>query len=500
MVKKILLLMAMAGSQLLQAQIHIGKGQTYANIQAAASSIVAGDTVYVHKGSYRGYQGIVGLKGTAAKPIVIIKYKNDTHDINGCWQFQACEYITFKYLNFKANSTASGRMINVDNNGDCATQSKYITFDSCSFSNVTDGASITAFKFGGVDYFQIINCIFKNIPNCDAFDFNVCHHGLIKGNRIENCLTAGHIKGGASDITMERNIFINASSGQWVTFEFGGDTGPQFYCKGDTFEVKDLRFYSNLIIGGARGFALSSARDCKVVNNTFFNCNGATFRLLNTSSLYPKLRNNIVENNIFAFGSNAYMNASQQQAGSTHFSNNIYYSLVNTKFKGPYWDTPEMDSVKEQNLKVYTSDTIMFLDTSNRDLHLVNGSPSIATGKAQTAPTIDAFGYLYKTARCVGGVEYNSVLAAMEVRATKQDFSVYPNPSHTGFITLMGNPSHPNSTIKSLQIFGLTGELIYSTTQQQLPLTITTKTFAKGVYILKVLSDDFVEVRKVVVE
>ncbi|MFZ1571955.1 MAG: hypothetical protein WAT89_04375, partial [Candidatus Kapaibacterium sp.] len=129
--------------QNLVAQINIGPNEIYKNIQSASTIIKPGDTIFVHAGSYKGYQGITGLKGTSKKPIVITRYKNDIHDISGNWQFQSCEYITFKNLNFKANINSTGRLINVDNNGDCSTQSNYIVFDSCSFSDVTDINAIT---------------------------------------------------------------------------------------------------------------------------------------------------------------------------------------------------------------------------------------------------------------------------------------------------------------------------------------------------------------------
>ncbi len=512
MIKKIVLLISIIFIQKLHAQIHIGPGQTYANIQAASTIITPGDTVFVHAGSYTKYQGIISLKGTAAKPIVIMRYRNDIHDISGCWQFQACEHLTFRYLNFQANANATGRVINMDNNGSCNTQAKYIIFDSCYFSNVTDAASITAVKFGGCDYFEVTNCVFKNIPNCDALNFNVCHHGLISGNRFENCLQAGHIKGGSSDITMQRNTFINASVVGAMTWELGGDTGPQFYCPNDTFEVRDLRFYSNLIIGGGRGLALSSARNCEVINNTFYNCNGPTIRLLNTSLLYPKLYDNKVENNIFAFGANAYMNASQQQAGSTYFKNNIYYSLVSPTFKGPYWDKPEMDLVKEANPLIYNSDTMMFVDTAKHNFHLAVGSPAIATGKTETNPTSDYFAYIFKSPRSIGAVEYNSVTGIGAAGGgtfmvggdsnhgqNHGQYIIYPNPSN-GNINIICNDAKQNYYNKTIQIFSVAGELVYSSQTVQLPANISTKEFSKGIYIVRISGNDFVEVERLVVE
>ena len=467
--------------QNLVAQINIGPNEIYKNIQSASTIIKPGDTIFVHAGSYKGYQGITGLKGTSKKPIVITRYKNDIHDISGNWQFQSCEYITFKNLNFKANINSTGRLINVDNNGDCSTQSNYIVFDSCSFSDVTDINAITSFKFGGVENFQVTNCIFKNFPNCSAFDFNVCHHGLIKGNYIENCQSAGHIKGGASDITMEQNTFVNASTNGWVVFEFGGDTGPQFYCKNDTFEVKNLRFYSNLIIGGSRGFALSSAQDCKVVNNTFYNCSGATIRLLKTSSLYPLLNNNIVVNNLFAFGSNAYMNGSTQQAGSTFFNNNIYYSLVNTNFNGPFWDTPEMDLVKENNLILLGKDAVMFVDTTKNNFHLAARSPAIGIGKTVSEPKADNSGFNFNLKRSIGAFEFKVPLTTyLDQLGLIDRITCFPNPSNGTF--------HLQSNVKfsSLEIINELGEIIYQNNicSDNLKIDLTSET--KGAYLLKI--------------
>ena len=508
--KKTLLLIAttVLSSITVLAQIHLGTGQTYPNIELAAPNIKPGDTVYLHAGAYAGYQGITALKGTAAKPIVITRYKKDAHTICGCWQFSSCEYIKFQYLNFKGNSSYPGRLINMDNSGDCSKQAKYIQFDSCYFSDVTDASAVTALKFGGVDYFEVTNCVFKNAPNCDLLDFNVCHHGMIRGNYIENTLTAGHIKGGSSDITMEKNIFINGSSGNWVAFEYGGDTDAQFYCPNDTFEVKDLRFHSNIIVGGGRGFALSSAVNCTVTNNTIYNTSGTTFRLLNVSTLYPLNKGNKVENNIFAFSNtSAYMDASTepsgnpQAVGSTSFSNNIYFSIGKTSFNGPYWESPATDLVKEQSPLTYSSTTNMFVNAAGKDFHLASGSPAIAAGKSETTPAIDYYGYLYKSIRSIGASEYNSTLASVaSIKSKTGSFVCYPNPSNTGHITLLSYDANLGAEVHSLSIVSLTGAVVIHKTIQQLPIDVDITELSRGIYFLQLSGEDFVRVEKFVVE
>ncbi len=423
--------------------VHLGPGQTYPNIEAAVNAVAIhpGDTVFLHAGSYGGYQGISKLKGNKSNPIVISRFENDEIDISGCWQFMSCEYIKFLNLNFKGNAKYPGRLFSVDNSGSCETQSKFIKVDSCVFSNATDPKAIAAFKFGGVDSFEVTNCIFKDMSGLSTMDYNVCRNGIIRLNRFENCLTGGHIKGGASNITMERNIFINASKDPWVAFELGGDTGAEFYCPEDKFEVKNLKFYSNIIIGGYRGLALSSAVDCKVINNTFYNCGQATMRFLTTSSLYPSLSGNRIENNIFAFGSSAYINGGIQPAGAASFGKNIYYGITNPSFKGPYWDTPDLDAIKDQNPMIYGSGTQIFADGSGNDFHLVVGSPALGKGMTETEPTTDFYGNQFSiTSRSIGAIEIekpDGINEQQEIKAL-DNFSIQPNPAED-FIVISFN-------------------------------------------------------------
>jgi hypothetical protein len=237
---------------------------------------------------------------------------------------------------------------------------------------------------------------------------------------------------------MERNLFINASVASWVAFELGGDTGAQFYCPGDNFEVKNLKFYSNIIIGGYRGLALSSAVDCKVVNNTFYNCGQATMRFLTTSTLYPALSGNIVENNIFAFGSSAYINGGSQPAKAASVRNNIYYSTISSPFSGPYWDTPELNEIKEQNPMTYGSDIPMFANPNYNDFHLIKDSPAIGSGSNLNEPVTDFYGNTFNHAnRSIGAVEYN-IPSEIKEAALFEDLIISPNPA-SDYIEISGS-------------------------------------------------------------
>ncbi len=424
----------------IRANVHIGPLQSYSNISAAATSgaIHPGDTVFLHAGSYMGYQSVTKLKGSADKWIVICPYADDQLEISGTWQFVSCEYIKFSRLTFKANAIHPGRLLSIDNGGSCTTQSLYITVDSCSFSKVSDANAIVAFKLAGVDHFQVSHSHFFDLPVCNAMDYNSCHDGLILSNRIENCLSAGHIKGGASDITMTRNLFINASKDPWVVFELGGDTGQQFYCPGDTFEVKRLRFYANILVNGYRGIALSSARECQVFNNTFYNFDQAVLRFLETSRLYPKLSGNVVANNLFAFGSFAYINGGNQAADAAALSSNLYYSPKTLVFSGPYWDTPALDAIREKNALVFGSSTPMFVDAANMDFHLVPSSPAIDKGSGFAAPLLDYYGVEFSPlSRSIGAVQFQTSQAISQEDEAESTVSLSPIPA-SELITIHG--------------------------------------------------------------
>ncbi|MBK9630692.1 MAG: T9SS type A sorting domain-containing protein [Saprospiraceae bacterium] len=432
-----LLINLLTNSIFLNSQVHLGPGQAFANVQAAvnAKAIYPGDTVYLHAGSYAGYQLIQNLNGTAHQWIVFTKYKNDLIDISGGWQFVSCSYLRFQNLTFRGNTNHPGRLFSVDNGGSCNTQSKYIQVDQCEFSNTLDANAIVAFKFAGVDSFEVTRNVFKDIRVCSAMDFNTCRNGIIRGNRIENCLTGGHIKGGGRNITMEQNLFSNASFSPWVAFELGGDTSPQFYCPEDQFEVKNIYFYSNIVVGGYRGIALSSARDCKIINNTFHNCSQATLRFLNTSVLYPSLSDNIIENNIFSFGTSAYFNGSTQSRIAASFSHNIYYSFNTVIFNGPYWDTPQLDAIKDENPLLYGSATAMFENMSMNNFKLFSSSPAIYKGKPQIEPMFDFYGKPFSTtARSIGAIEFEMTSDEHSALTEIITWTIVPNPVENYFM------------------------------------------------------------------
>jgi len=317
-------------------------------------------------------------------------------------------------------------------------------------------------------------------------------------------MTGGHIKGGASDILMERNAFLWAGATGWPVFELGGDTGQQFYCPGDSFEVKNLKFYSNIINGGDRGLALSSAVDCKVINNTIYNNSNMTMRFLTTSTKFPTMKGNRVENNLFVFGLSAYMNGSKQHADAVTFTKNIYFHFADSSFVGPYWDK-ELDSIKEKNPLNYGSNTNMFFNPTSGSFILADSSPALGAGMDESEPELDYYGNKYLKPRSIGAVDNMFANSVFDQSFNVQnDIIIIPNPASNFLeITFGANGCSP---LQDIEIFNVFGEKVLSTSPQPSPfmereesprltssttpqegnLRIDVSSLSPGVYFIKV--------------
>ena len=135
MKKSTLILAILSITQLLLSAktIHIGTGKDFPNIQAACPTLLPGDTVLVHSGTYDTYQYYLGLNGSANNWITIIKAPNENVEINGGWQFTSSSYIRIEKLTFKTSTKYNNTLLHFDHAGDCNKLSHHIVIDSCAF-------------------------------------------------------------------------------------------------------------------------------------------------------------------------------------------------------------------------------------------------------------------------------------------------------------------------------------------------------------------------------
>lgn len=410
----LLLILVLIFNIKLNANIHIGTGQQYENIEAACPFIKPGDTVFVHKGNYDKYQYYSGLKGTQIKNIYFRPFSDEEIEIGGGWQFTSSEYLRFEKLNFRGNSNYNGTLLHFDHGGDCNKLSNNIVLDSCSFSDVSTGNTI---KFGGVANFWVSNCSFiNNTSGAAGIAINESRNGSIYRCYFENIKTkAIQFKLGAMDMFVQANYFLNAGM-EDAALKIGESGGKDFYCPdANQFHAKNIKVYSNIFIGGRTPFSIGLAENTEVINNTIIKPNNFVFRILSDEDEYFS-RNHSIINNIFYLDKTFYINATSSAKNIEYWTikvqDNLFYSVSQPNWKGPdpsggEYDAEEINGVYfENNLNADPK----FIDLENNNFKLKDNSPALWRGFMVNNPRSDFRGRPFKENRALGAIESDTVI------------------------------------------------------------------------------------------
>jgi hypothetical protein len=421
-----------------RAQVHVGPGQAYPSIGAAASARVVypGDTVFVHAGTYSDANTLIdSLIGTPDKWITIMPYQHDSVSIHVQYTFQAAQYLKVSGLNFYGNDRAdSARIFHLlffDYQYACFTSNHDIIVEKCLFSDLNNtgkGSTGACLKIDGTENFQVSNCTFRNGTNItDGISLNADLNGVIRNCTFENMPGDGsHCKGGAKNITYEKNLFVNCMADG---VDVGGDTGPAYFCPTTaTWEADSIKVYANVFIGGLTGIRLSSCHHAFIFNNTCFKTTQFAFRSLNTSSNGITLDSNYIFNNIFTTYSpyGIYMNASNSFNFNTEFfKNNLFHHYKNADPTVISWS--EMPGVNVSGSIIGDPE---FTDTSNMDglFVLHTGSPAIGAAFPTLEPAMDFDGLSFlNAARSIGAFESPTAFVN-PAPISKHGLQSYPNP------------------------------------------------------------------------
>ncbi len=476
-----------------KAQVHIGPGQTYLNLQAASPFISPGDTVYLHAGVYNNYQYVDGLQGKADKWITFTRYQQDSIIIRGSWQISSGAYLVFKDLYFEGEGPQNSTRLHIDNKGDCALNGHHILVENCYFGNVDDSNS---FKFGGVDSFEIRNCVFKNnSTNFAGIALNICHDGLITGCYFDNIKTkAIQTKLGTRNITIEKNFFINSGEEDAV-LKIGEMGGLNFHCAGDDWTAKDIFVFSNIIVGGRTPFTIGQSQDCKFINNTFIYPKQFVFRVLPDQPVFV-LKNHLIANNIFYLKNTVYFNGSNDSTQNVfiktiEINNNIFYDTDNPSWTGPdpnggYYDAEELKGAKFiNNLNILP----IFQDFSSNDYKPAPNSPVIGAGQYYELPQQDFYGSLFNNPPSIGAAEKQTTTVTDEKNQTQNDILLYPNPVSKG--TSFNVSLITNEKITEIGIYNYLGEKInfLKIDNNEGDINIPVSDLPAGLYYVKAITD-----------
>ncbi len=385
-------------------EYHVYSGQ---NLQSGINLLYAGDTLWVHAGTYTTSSYEFIRNGTAGAPITVARWADDTVYLNTT---SNGFYVTRNYVvidGFIITPSSSKNCVRVDSN--------YVTIRNCTLRN-----SALAYKsnLSAQNHHHLIeNCTMYNFTDIAIFPDEL-DSIIIRNNTIYDGNSVLMDPGGVSNMVIEGNFAYN--TGKWLgelKIRWGNNepqSGPN--CRGAIVR-------RNVFVNGNRYVVLlASAKGAAVYNNTLCNdyisADGIIFMQQDGGDAGSNNNNdNTIRNNIFyhsgAFGGLCvFMQSSMSEDyAEQDFDYNLYYrpydgqyvghgntfynqSQINGWYGGMY-DVHSMAGVDPQMVNPTTS--------AGRDGYRLTGaSPAIDAG----GPLTTTIGAGSGTVIAVGNAKY----------------------------------------------------------------------------------------------
>ena len=305
-----------------------------ASLRAALGAARPGTRVQIAPGRYRPNVYVHGLAGTQAEPIVI--EGADPQDpplfVGGgeSLHLVACAYVTLRNIAARGQ-TSNG--LNIDDGGVFDKPAHHVVLEKIHISGTGPLGNHDAIKLSGVDDFIVRDCTLEGWGG-QAPDMVGCHNGL-----IENCTFRGkpgcsqdcgpQIKGGSSQITVRRCLFLDAGD---RGVNMGGSTDRRvFRPPGARYEAKQVTVEGCTFVGGEACVAYVGMEGAVVRYNTMYRPRKWVLRILqeNTSEGFPACRDGRFEHNLVVFrrgDSGELVNIGPHTRPETfHFARNWWY-------------------------------------------------------------------------------------------------------------------------------------------------------------------------------
>jgi polygalacturonase len=321
-------------------------------LRSAFRELKPGTTIKLGPGTYPGGYSASGI----AKLTIEALDPKDPPVIQGGstgFHFSRCDELTLRNLRVVGQRTNG---INVDDGGDLEHPVVGITLDHLEVSDIGPQGNCDAIKCSGLDKLEIRDCFITGWGG-QGIDFVGCHHSSITGCRFEGkegfSASAGiQLKGGTSDITVEKCHFRNAGE---RPINLGGSTGmPYFRPQGAKYEAARLIVRDNIIEGSLCSAAFVGVDGAEFSGNTLRYPNKWIFRILQetTEPGFVPCRNVVIKNNQITFRRSSVQTEVNIGGGTSpetfQFENNQWLAEDRPEASKPKLPTNEKNGVYGQ--------------------------------------------------------------------------------------------------------------------------------------------------------
>lgn len=274
--------------------------RTTAELRAALAAAKEGSVLKIAPGEYGGghyVKGIAGLTVEALDPSDPPSFKGGTEG----WHFTRCERLTLRNLRI-SGQTSNG--LNLDDGGSDVPV-KGVLVERIDVTDIGPEGNHDAIKLSGLDEFTLRHCRIEGWAG-EGIDMVGCHRGLVTDCELRakagySPKTGIQMKGGCSEITVEKCRFINAGL---RPLNLGGSTGmPYFRPAGAKYEAKNLVVRNNVIEGGQCAAAFTGVTGAEFSGNTIQFPDKWVFRILQetTADGFSTCGNNRITGNKIVF-------------------------------------------------------------------------------------------------------------------------------------------------------------------------------------------------------
>jgi hypothetical protein len=249
-----------------------------AELKAALASLQSGTTLKIAPGDYSGGHYVRNVAGLVIEALDSSRPPVFKGGSEG-WHFTKCEGLTLRNITVSGQSSNG---INLDDGGELDRSVKGVTLEGLRIQDIGPSGNHDAIKVSGLENLTISRCAIEGWGG-EAIDFVGCRKSLITGCEIKgkqgfSSATGIQLKGGCSEITVEKCRFINAGT---RPINLGGSTGATYFRPaGVKYEAHNLTARDNIFEGGTCAVAFTGVDGATFTGNTILFPSKWIFRIL----------------------------------------------------------------------------------------------------------------------------------------------------------------------------------------------------------------------------